>query len=161
MADSFKIDQASLKRKLKISIEDKGNLKKIKASSLKELSNFLVSEMKRYISQGISPITGKRFQAYKDPKKYPGKQKPQRPVNLKLTGQFLKSLVGKIKAGKSPEISISFNNSLAEKKELGHREGANSQRKRPIIPIGEEGFADAILVKLREVLRKIIDKDLK
>lgn len=105
-----------------------------------------VSEMKKLISRGKFPIRGGgfsgRFPKYKDPKSYPGKLKASRPVNLKLSGDFLKALKSKA-TKKSVEIGV-FGSKQAIKEE-GHRKGANRQPKRPIIPIAnKEQFARSI-----------------
>ena len=89
-----------------------------------------IKEMKDQISKGISPIREgpKRFPAYKNPKKYPGKRKGKRPVNLKLTGDFLRSLSFKaLQGGKGYITRIFFDDSdgLSDLKEQGHREGAS------------------------------------
>ena len=148
-------------KKVELAIKQKADLRKFKKGSLDSIGASIVAEMKDRISSGISPITGKRFPGYKKPKKYPGSRKPARPVNLFLTGQFLRSLKYRIRTGKIPVVTIFFSNKLAQLKEQGHREGANSQRKRPIIPAGSESFTDSILLSMRRVLRKVIDKDLK
>lgn len=75
--------------------------------------------------------------------KYPDK-KP-RPVNLFLSGKFLSSLEFVI-SGSAGEIGVElgfFDESEAVK-EQGHREGANGQPERPIIPVGREDFAISI-----------------
>lgn len=158
---SAKIDRDKFTRKLKLAVEDKGDLSKLKTKSLKEMADTLVESILERIGLGVSPITGRRFPSYKNPDKYPGDLKGQRPVNLYLTGQFLSSLITRIKTGKKPTITITFSNQLAHDKESGHRTGANGQPRRPIIPQGSEGFTDGILLAVREVFRKVIDRDLK
>lgn len=154
-------DKKKFKRKLEIAIKQKSDLSNLKTKSLEQVAKTLLREIFDRVKSGISPISGKRFQAYKDVKKYPGDRKPQRPVNLFLSGQFLESLVTRIKTGKTPSITIFFDNQLANDKEQGHREGANGQRKRPIIPQGSEGFAAGILEAVRQVFSAVIDKDFK
>lgn len=157
----MKLNTDRLKKKIKLAItEDKGNLGKLKSQSLQRIGDTLIAEIKQRIASGISPITGKRFAAYKNPKRYPGKQKPKRPVNLWLSGDFIKSLRIRVKTGKNPMLTVYFTKELSEDKERGHRDGAKGQPKRPIIPVGREGFADGILVAVRQVFRKVIDKDL-
>ncbi len=57
------------------------------------IGNTIINESKDFISKGISPVSGiKRFERYKDVKKYPGGKKDNRPVNLELTGKMLKEL---------------------------------------------------------------------
>lgn len=75
--------------------------------------------------------------------KHPGKQ--VRPVNLRLSGEFHKNLdaQGQVLPGRVI-LSIGFTDSESEAKERGHREGANGQPERPIIPVGQERFTPAI-----------------
>lgn len=65
--------------------------------------------------------------------KFPGKR--ERPVNLYLSGRFLNDLKARVlKRG----LEFGFYTKLSTDKELGHREGANTQPERPIIPIRNE-----------------------
>lgn len=58
-----------------------------------EVGSFIVTEMKKQIASGNSPVKGfGRFEPYKNPEKYPGTLKPHRPVNLSLTGTMLSYL---------------------------------------------------------------------
>lgn len=141
-------------------------------NELDALGKAFVGRMKVAVLQGQSPITGQpsRFKGYKDTKKYPAKvqnkfpDKRARPVNLTLSGQFLKSLVSYgVTRGANKFLFVGFNNLLAELKELGHREGVNGQPSRPIIPEqGKEDFIaplrrfleDAFKVILRATLAK-------
>ena len=105
-----------------------------------------IDAMKATIARGVSPIRGNgRFPKYKDPKKYPGKLKPKTPVNLHLTGDMLDALTFKAvpdSAGYAAEI---FYKGKQELKELGHRDGANDQPKRPTLPVGDkESFTKQI-----------------
>lgn len=155
------IDVKKLQKDLTDAVKEKADLSKLKTKSLEQLGQLVIDEMLTRVASGISPITGKRFQAYKNPKRYPADKKPQRPVNLRLTNQFLKSLIYKVKPGKNPSIIIQFSNPFAEEKESGHREGVGGQPKRPIIPEKSEGFAIGIMTALRLLLTKLVDKDLK
>lgn len=155
------IDVSKLQKDLENGVKSKGDLSKLKSSSIKSLGQLIIDQMLDLIASGISPITGQRFQAYKNPVKYPADRKSQRPVNLRLTNQFLNSLVFKFKTGKKPTITIEFDNSFAEDKESGHRDGVGGQPKRPIIPNKSEGFSQGIISALRLLLTKVVDKDLK
>lgn len=148
----------------------------------------VISEMKDMISKGISPVEGQgRFPAYlaqanaskakksKVPSagakrgypysvqgRFPSKR--DRPVNLFLSGDFLNNLIFKpIKIKGSYSTIIGFFDSLSKKKEQGHREGAHGQPSRPIIPTGQEGFAQRIQRILfqiyQERVRLILNKD--
>lgn len=131
----------------------------------------VVTEMKAMIAKGITPIRGEpRFPAYKNPDKYPGKRlrklfrKRNRPVNLFLSGDFIRSLIhlkNKVtRQGVYPVIG--YSDDLSKRKESGHREGVHGQPKRPTIPDlknGEE-FAQRIqrIISLvfRERIRELI-----
>jgi hypothetical protein len=82
-----------------------------------------------------------------------------RPVNLKLTGAFLSALefgIGRV--GKKVLVTIGFFDQEQVKKELGHREGANGQPKRPIIPRGSEMFGQTIRLDIMRLLRDAVRK---
>lgn len=81
---------------------------------------------------------------YSVQKEYPDK-KP-RPVNLKLSGDFLKSLDSEVVGqGTNFDLKIGFFDNLSVKKEQGHREQQNGQGYRPIIPIRGESFSEKIM----------------
>jgi hypothetical protein len=134
-------------KKLKSFIEGVSELKEeaIDKKTATRIGIGVTSKMLDFISKGISPIQGAgRFPAYKNPKKYPGDLKAKRPVNLYLSGDFLKSLDYreiKTSSGYATEI---FYIGEESKKEQGHREGAHGQPKRPTIPQGREEFVVAI-----------------
>jgi hypothetical protein len=88
--------------------------------------------------------------------KFPAKRR--RPVNLYLSGKFLKSLKFKIKQGKKPRITIGFFNKKSKLKEKGHRDQTGGQMKRPIIPEREESFTRPILKAIEDYLVKALDK---
>jgi hypothetical protein len=115
----------------------------------------VTQEMQNLISKGISPIEGSgRFPGYKrqdDPKGYPLSvtnqfpDKKQRPVNLRLSGDFLNALDHKVKRdGSNYKTEIGYFDSEQAVKERGHREGANSQPKRPTLIKGDEKPAQRI-----------------
>lgn len=165
MAIDFKLQ---IDRALKKKLAKKIDLSKITKKDLKSTSENVVELIKKLISKGISPIKGKsRFPAYKDPEVYPKKvrkrfpSKRTRPVNLKLSGKFLKNLKAKIRQGKNPSITIGFFDSYGETLETGHREGANTQPERPIIPIENEEFKEQVERELRTELTKIIKQRLR
>lgn len=123
--------------------------------TLKRIGEEVVAEIKRTVAKGISPISGKRFPAYKNPARYPGDRKPKRPVNLYLTGQMLGALAFRIKNG---AIDIYLRGAKANAKEQGHRDGANGQPKRPIIPQGDETLTRGIQARVRAILRETFGK---
>lgn len=90
---------------------------------------------------------------YREGKKFP------RPVNLFLTGEFLRSLTFTVKkVEKRAQITIGFFEAKQALKEKGHREGANGQARRPIIPRKSEGWAETIRLDIMKLLRDAITK---
>lgn len=130
------------------------------AQELMSLGDIVIDGIRDNCSKGISPIAGDRFPAYKNPERYPGKRKPQRPVNLFLSGAFLGSLRQAVKIGTEPFIRFFFSDPKSYKKEKGHREGAGGQPKRPIMPKGSESFSQGILVAVNNKLKDIVNKAL-
>lgn len=141
--------------------------KAINQSVARQTGTAMLAEMKDLISKGISPIEGKgRFQGYKragDPKGYPAKLrkkypgKKNRPVNLKLSGDFLKDLTFRVsgRAG-TTAIEVGYYTPSEAIKEEGHRDGANGQPSRPTIPEGKEQFAISIQEAGIEILEKAV-----
>lgn len=85
--------------------------------------------------------------------------KKARPVNLTLTGAFLSSLTfGFGSAGKKMRVVIGFFDPKQAIKEKGHREGANGQPKRPIIPKGNQKFNETIRLDILGLLRDAVRK---
>jgi len=140
-------------------------IKRIPQSEIRQIGDLIIDEMLDRILRGQSPIQGKnRFPKYKNPLKYPGNRKPKTPVNLWLTGQFLKSLKATpIAGGGALErlININLDNRLARLKEEGHRIGQNGQPERPIIPIGSEKFQPRILIKAKKAYIELVKDYLK
>lgn len=134
----------------------------------KQTAEIVVDGMKRTVEGGNSPITRQRFPAYRGSYRekiakgrIPGKS--LQPVNLTLTGRFLRSLTAfsPIRRNKQGYISIvgfdpRFGDS--EDKEKGHRDGANNQAKRPIIPVGSEKIHQSIISPAVEFLVESINK---
>jgi len=131
----------------------------------------MVAEMKALIAVGSSPIRGYgKFPKYKNPKTgYPStvaKQYPNKkasPVNLYLSGDFLKDLKAEVvKIRQSFAIAIGYSKEKEILKEKGHREGANTQPNRPTLPLARanEQFAlrvqEKLLRRINEILGKII-----
>lgn len=122
-------------------------------------ANKILEMMKDRISKGISPIEGKpRFPRYINPKNYPAKarknfpNKRNRPVNLFLSGRFLSELTARVSPAQG-RITIGFWSEYGKTLEDGHRNGANGQPSRPIIPEENERFARSIrlsIIKLYE-----------
>ncbi len=151
---SIKINTSDLKRLEKL-IRD---AKPTRAQAQRVANNAVVA-MKDSIAKGLSPIAGKgRFAAYKNPSRYPGDLKPQRPVNLKLTGDMLAALQAKALSGET--IEIGYFDSVESKKEQEHRDGARGQPRRPTIPEGSERFTQSITDQMSEEFAKALDEQL-
>lgn len=144
-------------KRLKRDIQTKADMQRIlNPRVMQEIADVTVEEMLAGIAEGKSPIAGKgNFPAYKNPKKYPGKRKPARPVNLELTGQMLSSLRYRINQAKLT-ITLFYAGAKAKKKELGHREGANGQPRRPSLPLDNENLNARIAKRIREVIAKAL-----
>lgn len=87
-----------------------------------------------------------------------GSKRP-RPVNLFLTGKFLNALESHV-TGTAGHfgIEIGFFDAKQAVKEQGHREGANGQPQRPIIPINREDFAQSIQNAIWKIIEEEIDR---
>lgn len=95
--------------------------------------NFLANQ-KRSLGRGYP---------YSVQKEFPNKQ--VRPVNLRLSGKFLRSLVADEQiTPQALRLQIGFDDAESIEKETGHREGAGGQPQRPIIPQGSERFTPEI-----------------
>lgn len=164
-------------------LEAKKALKSLKQSELKEIGEAVCDEIRTVTAKGISPIkTVGRFAAYKwaakkslkrksgskgkslnreFQNKYPFNvrdkypQKRERPVNLRLSGEFMKALKAKVISG---VLEIGYFDELFAKYESGHREGVNGQPKRPTIPQDSEQFSDTIYRRLVKVIQSVFDK---
>lgn len=63
-----------------------------KEQAISDVADFVKEAILRDVGGGLSPVTGKNFVKYKDPKKYPAGKKANSPVNLELDGDMLDSL---------------------------------------------------------------------
>ena len=144
----------------------------VTATEAGAMGKAVVREMRGMISKGISPIRDiKRMEpyrgGYKDRIRKKGSitvggikfTKRLRPVNLKLTGKFLKALKSKVErsvSGFSPIVGY-FKQS-EQLKEQGHREQKNDQGFRPTIPQApREQFA----LKIQQIILKFLNSALK
>lgn len=144
---------------------------RIPSRILSRIGEELRDEMIDNLGKGISPIEERgRFPGYKNPDNYPLRvrnlfpNKRSRPVNLRLSGKFWKALKFRIRGDNriqfrrqgGPSIEIGFFDRTNALKEKGHREGANSQLERPIIPRSSESFTpkliDAVIRRLVKFL---------
>lgn len=136
-------------QKLIEKIEDLPNA--ITKKDADDMGKECANEMKKLIGQGNSPVGGfGSFPPYRG--QYRDRinrglirGKSLRPVNLKLKGDFLNSLENNsVRADYGYGFTIGYRDSLSQKKEQGHREGANGQAIRPTIPQETEGFAKSV-----------------
>lgn len=135
------------------------SLKKLKKKQLLDISEIIIVQIKDSVRKGKSPIhPGKRFEKYKNPEKYPGKLKKKRPVNLHLSGDFLKNLKALARVGLAPRMTIGFFDKKSILKEKGHRERANGQPSRPIIPTRKEEFARFLRRKFLDSVVEYLNK---
>ena len=139
----------------------------ISAADRMKLGASAMKEMKDLVSKGISPVLeAGRFPGYLKPEKYPGrgknykKGKRNRPINLKLSGDFMGSLENWI--GPTGNPTIGFKNELSKKKEEGHRKGSSKKHpeitKRPVIPNKNENFALRITKVISDGLTKLVEE---
>lgn len=167
MARSPKIQLDAIIKRLKKQLKTAAKIPT--SSTARKLGKIVVKEMKNNISKGISPIQGKgRFPGYKragDKDGYPNTVRRQfpakrrRPVNLKLSGAFLRMLRGKPKkVGRAFSPNVGFFDNLSRKKESGHRDGVNGQPKRAIIPVGGESLKKSILIRVEKAFKAAILK---
>lgn len=165
---SMKLD----KKKVTEMIEELIKAQKLAISTQKDadrLGKDVIKSMKELIGSGVSPIAGKKFPGYKDSYKaaikgnrYDGLGKYVTPVNLKLTGEFLKNLTFRVlDSGPNKVPEVGFFDNESQLKEKGHREGANSQKKRPIIPQGDERVAQTIKKTLVDHYKKLMVEAIK
>ncbi len=131
-------------------------------ASNRAIAQLIEKKMKDLIKKGISPIEGDgRFPPYKaqverNKKKYPDSvrdkfpNKRRRPVNLFLSGRFLREL--KAVPRRINLIVVGFFSPYGQKLEQGHREQANGQGYRPIIPDTQAGEDFALSIKA-DILR--------
>lgn len=120
-------------------------------ATVREIGETIVTEAKENISQGLSPVRGYgRFEKYKNPKKYPGELKNQRPVNLELTGEMMDAY--DYREGKKDVVNVGvYGSSFAREKARYHQEGTDKMAQRKLIPGDGEEWSVSIMRKLREV----------
>ena len=137
----------------------KKQIEEFRRKSKPELRKVLKEEIVGSIERGVSPVKGfGRFPTYSssykdaiDSGRYRQFSKRKRPVNLKLTGQLLKSFFVRIsKRG----IQLGFDNKLAD---IHNNRGAGkSKTVRRMLPTQEgEDFNRSITIRIREVLSRV------
>lgn len=120
------------------------------ASFTSNLALSVIAEMRRFIRIGTSPVlSARRFDAYKDKKKYPADKKNSRPVNLELSGDMLNAITYKVlKHG----VRVGIWDSDQRKKANTHLQGLNGVPQRKFLPI-EEG--DEFIVSIHRIIKDL------
>ena len=131
-------------------------------SSNKRVGELIVTEMRKSMGAGLSPVRGEgRFVGYKDRKKYPGDLKAARPVNLHLTGDMWNALTYWSVSGR---LVICFQDRDEAKKAQSHNQGTRHIPRRHFMPTenGEElnvTITRAVRNLYAEILSDIIRKN--
>lgn len=148
------------------------DLRKIKREVVKASGKEAAEELKRdivkTIESGNSPVKGqKRFEKYSDSyqtaikdKRYPGKR--IRPVNLKLTGELLRSIASRVT---TLGITIFFTKKVKSKlgtknlAEIHSFEGAGKSKTiRMIIPEKDGDFKTSVKLNATNTIKKTTEK---
>ncbi len=121
-----------------------------------EVGSAVVSEARELIAAGISPVRGEgRFERYKDRKKYPGKLKDARPVNLYLSGEMLDDGFGfRQKGEKSIEVGMVKGSEERKKIASYHMDGTPTMAARPFVPQEGQEWAVSIMRKIADLFQK-------
>lgn len=96
-----------MKVDLKFPLEDVLN-----SGTIATVGQTIKNKMLAFMGVGVSPVTGKKFEKYKNPDKYPKNvrnaypDKRTTPVNLKLSGKLWESLGWKKKGERSFEFGM-------------------------------------------------------
>lgn len=139
----------------------KNAMKKLQARGIKQsAAELVIRETKSFITRGISPVKGeRRFEGYKNPKKYPADRKPNRPVNMTLTGAMLDALTYKILNGTS--FSIGWYSGEEGEKANNHNTGDTVPKRRLLPTETNESFNVSITRSLANYYAKILSDILK
>ncbi len=108
------------------------------------------------MSKGISPVEGaRRYAEYKDTSKYPGGRKPNRPVNLFLTGALYRALTY-IREGKA--VKFYFDDPKVDEYAQYLNDGTAHMEQRKILPTEKgEQFQVSIMRKVLAIYRARMD----
>ena len=143
----------------------KKDLQKIKNQARIEVAAELEGQIRESIAKGLSPVKGQgRFEKYSQSYikqikagRFNKESKKTRPVNLTLSGSLMKSLFTKpIRNG----LLIGFDNKLAE---IHNKLGAGKSKTiRRMLPTNQgEEFTRSITLRMREVVRKVVNRIIK
>jgi hypothetical protein len=156
-----------VKIKSNISAEVISRLRKtVDEKFIADVNNEVVTEVKRLVSAGVSPVQtaeARRFIGYKNPKKYPAKKKAKRPVNLFLTGEMLREYVAEKVSGVRFSMGISKRASKdvkdrAEGNNIGtvDESGKVLVPARRFVPVYGEMYVVSVMRKLKNVYARRI-----
>jgi hypothetical protein len=126
-------------------------------------------EIKRLINGGVSPVRsvegGRRFKKYKNEKKYPGKKKAKRPVNLFLSGDMLSWYKAKMINGVRVSLGIPTDapgeikdRAIANNIGTTNSKGEIAIAPRRFIPLAGETYAVSVIRKLKSLYARKIKK---
>lgn len=156
----------TMKIKKKISVDLQSKFKKLVDEKFAEdVDREVVSEIKKLISAGVSPVetnAGRRFKGYKDPDSYPNKQKQKRPVNLRLSGDMLSYYVARVVNGLTLRLGIQDApeeikiRAQANNVGTGSKDGEFGIAARRFVPLKGETFKISVLRKLKNLYAKRI-----
>jgi len=131
-----------------------GYIAVVRGQKARKIAKSLTGARKRRAKQIASRKSGYPFNRQKD---FPSKG--LRPVNLKLSGDFMRDLTFKVqRQGMTRSTRIGFYSADSIDKELGHRVGANGQPRRPIIPTLREKFAKTIRLAQEQIYEGAVVK---
>lgn len=163
--------KASLKKKLNDELKTvvlKDIPKTLNSNVANQLGYGITESIRGQTAKGINPTDegGRRYAAYKHAgkkgkypdsakKKFPSKR--DRPVNLRLSGEFMSALNFYYQIGKEGmQIFIGYFDSKNVLKEKGHRKMAGGQPSRPTLPSEGKDFNKTIRDMISLVSRKHI-----
>ncbi len=130
--------------------------KRFKRETLNSLQRPLKRAIVNEINQGRTPVSGskRRFERYSasyrraiSKGRFSDQSKKRSPVNLRLSGKLLRSLVSNVSNG---ILKISFTDKKAE----FHQEGQGNLPVRKLLPGPGEKFSKTIQLMIREFVSK-------
>lgn len=154
VSSKFRVD---VMNKLRNTVDDK---------FVSDMQKEVIDEtIKPMIAAGVSPVDSfegnRRFEGYKDPKKYPAKKKAKRPANLNLTGIMLSWYKAVKVTGTRISLGIPTNAPQDVKDRAhGNNEGTTTEAGLPaipprrFIPLKGENFRISVVRKLKNLYAK-------
>ncbi len=119
----------------------------------KYVGDMIVDQMKDSIAAGVSPVKGeRRFEKYKDPKKYPAGVKPNLPVNLYLSGDMLEALKA---FPEEDKVMIGIRDGAMAARAIDHNSGTNHMPRRHFLPTSK---GDELTVSITRSIKSLYTK---